>query len=296
MKKPVVKKFPTEMFGCPYVGQENALKLALRQQYCKYIHGTCVKPRKSEPDVKVGICSVGYKGEFLKEFTPVILCPQRLKEDTLFETIREKYLGAWKNVEWIPEVNIGVGGSVDYVAVTRDHKGRILDFLCVELQAAGTTGSPYQAILDYKKHERFLQDSYRYGINWANEFSKTMMQQAYKKGKIVEHWHRKIVFAVQDVAMDFIRSSSNTSRLTKSDASLPVDFCTFKLGWSGTHSAWKMHFDDIVSTDIEGINLILGGADVDLYPTEEDFILNIVKKGISDGIFDSETYKKLYFN
>lgn len=296
MKKPVVKKFPTEMFGCPYVGQENALKLALQQQYCKYIHGTCVKPRKSEPDVKVGICSVGYKGEFLKEFTPVILCPQRLKEDTLFETIREKYLGSWKNVEWIPEVNIGVGGSVDYVAVTRDHKGQILDFLCVELQAAGTTGSPYQAILDYKKHERFLQDSYRYGINWANEFSKTMMQQAYKKGKIVEHWHRKIVFAVQDVAMDFIRSSSNTSRLTKSDASLPVDFCTFKLVWSGTHSAWKMHFDDIVSTDIEGINLILGGADVDLYPTEEDFILNIVKKGISDGIFDSETYKKLYFN
>lgn len=296
MKKPVVKKFPTEMFGCPYVGQENALKLALQQQYCKYIHGTCVKPRKSEPDVKVGICSVGYKGEFLKEFTPVILCPQRLKEETLFETIREKYLGSWKNVEWIPEVNIGVGGSVDYVAVTRDQKGRILDFLCVELQAAGTTGSPYQAILDYKKHERFLQDSYRYGINWANEFSKTMMQQAYKKGKIVEHWHRKIVFAVQDVAMDFIRSSSNTSRLTKSDNSLPVDFCTFKLVWSETHSAWKMHFDDIMSTDIEGINLILGGADVDLYPTEKDFILNIVKKGISDGIFDSETYKKLYFN
>ena len=295
MKKPDIKKFPTEIFGCPYVGQEKALKLALQQQYCKYIHGTCVKPRKSEPDVKVGICSVGYKGEFLKEYTPVILCPQRLKEDILFETIREKYLGSWKNVEWIPEVNIGVGGSVDYVAVTRDDKGRILDFLCVELQAAGTTGSPYQAILDYKKHGKFLQDSYRYGINWANEFSKTMMQQAYKKGKIVEHWHRKIVFAVQDVAMDFIRSSSNTSRLTKSNPSLPVDFCTFKLMWNDTHNAWKMCFDNIVSTDLEGINLILGGSDVDLYPTEEEFILNIVKKGISDGIFDNETYKKLYF-
>ena len=295
MKKPAIQKFPTEMFGCPYAGQEKALDLALRQQYCKYIHGTCVKPRKSEPDVKVGICSVGYRGEFLQEYTPVILCPQRLKEDTLFETIREKYLGSWKNVEWIPEVNIGVGGSVDYVAVTRDDKGRILDFLCVELQAAGTTGSPYQAILDYKEHGKFLHNSYRYGINWANEFSKTMMQQAYKKGKIVEHWHRKIVFAVQDVAMDFIRSSSNTSRLTESNPDLPVDFCTFKLIWNDMHNAWKMHFDNIVSTDIEGINLILGGANVDLYPTEDEFILNIVKKGISDGIFDGNTYRKLYF-
>lgn len=295
MKEPPVNKFPTEIFCHPYKGHEKKLKSALQQQYCKFVRGTCVKPRKSEPEIKVGICSVGYKGDFLSEYTPVILCPQRFKEDAFFETIREKYLSDWDNVEWIPEVNIGVGGSVDYVAISRTADGRIADFLCVEIQAAGTTGSPYQAVRDYKECGCFKRDSYNYGINWANEFSKTMMQQAYKKGKIVEHWKRKIVFAVQDVAMDFIRSASNASRLTTSDAKKPVDFCSFKLVWNEETAQWELRFDSIVSTDIEGVSLILGGADVDCYPTEEEFILNIVKKGISDNILNSELYKRLYF-
>ena len=295
MKEPTIKKVPTEMFGHPYVGNERQLESAMQQQYCRYIRGTCVKPRKSEPEIKVGICSVGYKGEFLQKFCPVILCPQRFKEEKFFDTIREEYLSHWENVEWIPEVNIGVGGSVDYVAITKSHDGKIADFLCVEIQAAGTTGSPYQAILDYKEHRHFLKDSYNFGINWANEFTKTMMQQAYKKGKIIEHWNRKIVFAVQDVAMDFIKSSSNVSRLTKRNKNLPVDFCAFHLEWSEKSNRWEMQFSDITSTDTEGINLMLGGADVELYPTEEEFVLNIVKKGMADNILDSDLYKKLYF-
>lgn len=295
MKEPTIEKFPTELFCHPYKGQESQLRSAMQQQYCKYMRGTCVKPRKSEPNVKVGICSVGYRGEFLQEYTPVILCPQRFKEDAFFETIREKYLSSWENVEWIPEVNIGVGGSVDYVAITKSSNGKIVDFLCVEIQAAGTTGSPYQAVIEYKEYGSFQSGSYNYGINWANEFSKTMMQQAYKKGKIVEHWNRKIVFAVQDVAMNFIKSASDVSRLTNSDPKKPVDFCSFHLAWNCRKKQWEMVFDNIVSTDIEGVSLILGGANVDCYPTEEEFVLNIVKKGISDNILDGELYRKLYF-
>lgn len=292
MKEPLVGKIPTEIFGCPYKGQETKLKSALQQQYCHYIKGTCVKPRKSEPNIKVGICSLGYKGNFTDRHFPVIICPQRFKEDAMFDTIRERYLSHWTNIEWVSEVNIGVGGSVDYVAVTRNKKGEIIDFLCVEIQAAGTTGSPYPAIKDLIEFGEFKSDSYNYGINWANEFSKTMMQQAYKKGKIVHHWNRKIVFIVQDVAIDFVKKTADTSRLVNSDSTLPVDFCIFKLNWDEVQVSWKMEFDNIVSTDIEGINLILGGAGVDDYLTEQDFIKNIIKKGIHDGIFDKITYSK----
>jgi len=31
-----------------------------------------------------------------------------------------------------------------------------------------------------------------------------MMQQAYKKGKIIDHWKRKIIFVVQDIAIDYL--------------------------------------------------------------------------------------------
>ena len=279
-----LRKRPTELFGydCDEHLHNSAFQLALRQQYCKYIKNTCVKPRKSEPTVKVGICSIGAT-LCTKEIRPVIICPQRLKEDSMFEAIRETYLSGWQNVKWISEVNIGVGGSIDYVAVELDKKNNVRDFLCVELQAAGTTGSPYPAVKEIKTVGHFQSDSYNYGINWANEFSKTMMQQAYKKGKILESWGRKIVFVVQDLAIEYLKSATDCSLLKKKNDKQPVDFCTFKMQWMPDKN-WNLVLDKIYSTSIEGVNLMLGGASVSEYLTEEEFIENIVKKGIADGI------------
>lgn len=286
-----VKKRPTEVFGydCDTNLNDKAFKLAIRQQYCKYIKSTCVKPRKSEPTIKVGICSLGASSAGDKTMKPVIICPQRFKEDSVFESVRQSYLSNWTNVKWIPEVNIGVGGSVDYVAVEIGKKGEIKDFLCVELQAAGTTGSPYPAVQEIIHSGKFKSDSYNYGINWANEFSKTMMQQAYKKGKILESWKRKIVFVVQDIAIDYLKTATDCSLLTKSNKAMPVDFCTFTMLWDNNKS-WNLKFDKIYSTSIEGINLMLGGASVNDYLTEEEFVQNIIKKGIADGILNRNLY------
>ena len=277
-------KTPIEIFGYDYTSEEEAFQLAIKQQYCKYLKGTCNKPRKSEPQIKVGICSLGStvcRGGVTK---PVIICPQRFKEDTMFETIRRRYLSHWENVKWVQEVNIGVGGNVDYVAVELTEDGNVRDFLCVEIQAAGTTGTPYPAVRDFIEHGKFGISPYTYGENWANEFSKTMMQQAYKKGKIVESWGRKIVFVVQDVAMEYIKSASDCSLLGKSIPEFPVDFCSFKLVWNEQNKEWNMSFNAIESTSIEGINRMLGGASVNEYLTEEEFIQNIIRKGIQDKV------------
>ena len=286
-----IKKRPTEVFGfdCDANLNEKAFRLAIKQQYCKYIKSTCVKPRKSEPTVKVGICSLGASMANDKTMRPVIICPQRFKEESVFETVRQQYLESWKNVKWIPEVNIGVGGSVDFVAVEVGKNGEIKDFLCVELQAAGTTGSPYPAVQEIISSGKFESESYNYGINWANEFSKTMMQQAYKKGKILESWKRKIVFVVQDVAIDYLKTATDCSMLTRSNKKHPVDFCAFKMVWDGNKN-WNLAFDKIYSTTIEGVNLMLGGAAVNEYPTEEEFIQNIIKKGVADGILNRNYY------
>ena len=115
-----------------------------------------------------------------------------------------------------------------------------------------------------------------------------MMQQAYKKGKIINHWKRKIVFVLQDIAIDYLKTATDTSRLYPSKSELPVDFCTFSLKWNTNQ--WDLVFSNSYSTDIDGINLMLGGADVDTYPTEQEFILNIIKKGIQDGVLKKEDY------
>ena len=276
-----LKRTPVEIFGHDTSTASGDLELAVKQQYCRFIHATCNKPRKSSPQEKVGICSVAStvaKGEALE---PVIVCPQRFKVDSLLETIRQKYLKDWSNVTWIPEVNIGVGGCIDYVAVELGSRSEILNFQCVELQAAGTTGTPYPAVIDFKEHGQFLKDKYNYGINWANEFLKTMMHQAYKKGKIVQSWNRKIVFVIQDVGMRYILSATDCSLLTKADTQQPVDFCTFRMKWC-ENKGWNLVFDQIYSTSVEGVNRMIGGAGEDQYLTEEDFKLNILKKGIHD--------------
>ena len=286
MKEKPLQKTPIEIF-CHNCGRmDDDFKLAIKQQYCKYIHGTCCKPRKSEPEVKVGICILGASVARKTGLKPVIICPQRFKEEIMFETIRKHYLSSWKNVKWIQEVSIGVGGSVDFVAVEVDKNDKVKDFLCVEIQAAGTTGSPYPAVKEYISQGHFNSSSYKYGINWANEFSKTMMQQAYKKGKIVESWKRKIVFILQDLAMEYLFHATDCSKVTKSQPDYPIDFCTFSLKWGGY--SWGLEFDTIKSTTIEGINTILGGASVNEYPTEEEFIENITKKGIADGILTAK--------
>jgi len=61
----------------------------------------------------------------------------------------------------------------------------------------------------------------------------------------------------------------------------PIDFCAFSLSWDAVQGGWKLNFARIESTDIEGINLMLGGAAVEKYLTEEEFILNSNKKGVS---------------
>lgn len=287
-----LKRTPIEYFcyDCDLYGKRESFKSAVKQQYCKYIKSTCVKPRKSTPKIKVGICSVGATVAHNNQVLPVIICPQRFKEEVVFETLRQKYLSDWNNVRWIPEVNIGVGGSVDYVAIELNRKGEIKDFLCCEIQTAGTTGTPYPFINDLKEYGHFIPSNHRsFGINWANEFSKTMMQQAYKKGKIVEHWGngRKIVFLVQDVAIQYLRKVSDFSGVANFDKSLPIDFCSFKMVKKQTD--WHLKFDNIISTNVEGINKILGGAKVEEYLTEDEFRLNILKKGIQDGILRNKT-------
>jgi len=73
---------------------------------------------------------------------------------------------------------------------------------------------------------------------------------------------------------------------------LPIDFCTFSLKWN--ENQWNLVFANIFSTDIEGIKVMLGGAEVDTYPTEAEFIVNIIKKGIQSGVLNKEDYIKFF--
>lgn len=282
MLEPSIKKHPTEVFGHVYIDRSKSAKDALKNQYCPYLKNECNKPRKSEPSIKVGICSVGYKGDFLEKHHPIIICPNRFIDDTVFNTIKKYYLPQNTYIKWVSEVGIGVGGNVDYVATIFDKtSNKISDFLCVEFQAAGTTGTPYPAVQELIKYGDFQKTDYNYGINWANEFMKTMMQQVYKKSKIITFWKKKIIFVIQDTAMEYLHSAVDTSSIRPANDIDEIHFLTFRLKWFT--NCWKLEYDNSYSTNIEGINKILGGAKEANYLSVDNFIDNIYNKGKRDG-------------
>ena len=98
MKEPKIKKYPTEILGHSFTEHSDTAKKDIETQYCKFICNTCTKPRKSEPHIKVGVCSLGYKGSFTKDYLPVIIFPHILLEDEFFNSIIEKYLSIWEEI------------------------------------------------------------------------------------------------------------------------------------------------------------------------------------------------------
>ena len=276
-------KFPIEVFGTMYTDNSSSAIKIRKKQYCPYLKRECTKPRKSEPEIKVGICSVGYKGSFKDTFTPVIICPFRFLEDIVFDTIHDKFFPDWEAVKWIKEVNMGVSGNVDYVALKLDSvTKKPVDFFCVEFQANGTTGSPYGYVKDLLNKGKYDKD-YTFGLNWANEFMKTMMQQVYKKGNVVNHWGRKIVFVIQDVALEYLESAVDTSGL-RCNMDDPIHFMTYKEIWDDELESYQLVFDRWLSADLDAINTILAGANAQEYLTESVFLNNAIRKGKEDGV------------
>lgn len=276
-------KYPIEVFGHVYNDMGDEAINDRKCQYCPYLERECTKPRKSEPQIKVGICTLGYRGSFLDHFEPVIICPFRFLEDVVYQTIHDRFFPAWDNTRWVKEVTMGVSGNVDYVALKTNEAGTTVeDFFCIEFQANGTTGSPYPYVRDLLQFGCY-NGNYTYGLNWANEFMKTMMQQVYKKGQVVSQWNRKIVFVIQDVALQYLESAVDTSDL-RADMNDVIHFMTYSLRWNEAENRFEMYHDRWVSTDLEGINRILAGANADDYLTEAEFLSNAIRKGKEDGV------------
>lgn len=137
----------SEFFGLNCKDKTNDFKSAMERQLCPYTGKICTKMRKSNPETKIGTCSVKYQTQ------DIIICPFRLLEHnqifmdclhllTLHEPGNELYL--------IPEVQIP-GGNVDYFLVSAKNK-KVKDFIGIELQTMDTTGTVWP------ERQRFLDE------------------------------------------------------------------------------------------------------------------------------------------
>ena len=247
-----------ELFGEATSKSRVPWRSLVREQKCPYLDRTCIKIRKSQPDISIGTCSVRHG----RAKRPMIICPVRLLERkkifvdcfhllSLHEPGNELHI--------VPEVSIP-GGNVDYfLSSVRD--GTVIDFVGIELQTMDTTGTVWPA------RQRFLrsvgaedvqeeQETYRtYGMNWKMT-AKTTLIQLHHKIQTFESINKHLVLTTQDYLLHYLRSNFEFDHVMEARKRDSMQFHAYELRESnGEHSIRLLSRS---STDADGLAACLG--------------------------------------
>lgn len=227
-------------------------------QHCPYLDRTCIKIRKSTPDITIGSCVVSYG----RNEKAVMICPFRLLErrQIFLDCIHLLSLHEPGNeLHIVPEVTIP-GGSVDYFLVSVRH-GKIRDFVGIELQTLDTTGTVWST------RQTFLQEkgididpgsfdaSKNFGMNWKMT-AKTILVQLNHKVATFEGINKHLVLVIQDHLMTYMQREFQFAHVTNAKIGNSAHFHVYALEKSAeTH---QIDLANRYSTDADGIAKCLG--------------------------------------
>ena len=253
----------------------------VENQQCPYISRKCIKVRKSEPDVSIGTCSVYYG----RSEDQILICPNRLliRRQIFTDCLHLLTLHEPGNeLHLLPEVSIP-GGSVDYFLVSVN-RGRVQDFVGIELQTLDTTGTVWperQRFLDsvgLATDSRDVMSAKRFGMNWKMT-AKTILIQLHHKTQTLEFLNKHLVLVVQDIFLDYLKREFQFDHLDSPKLGHPMHFHAYGLNESSTGPA-GMNLRERLSTDANGIAKCLGllaDANVEL-----ENIVNLLESKLSD--------------
>jgi len=275
---PDIGKHPVEFYGHPYFDDSDEAEDAYENEICPYLDQKCKKRRKSNNEITIGTCTVGYRKRGQSEYTPHVICPHRFETDAIFKEIPPLFTDEGELFR-VPEVSL-LGTSIDYVMGKRDpDTGEILDFAGIEIQALDTTGKVWDHKMAYEDGRDIEDVEDSYGMNWAMSITKTMMQQAWKKGQAFQEWGENIIFLLQDVSMEYLRQNANTTRLEDAKVENPVHFYSYSLDYDYNDKEYNWSVDEKLSSDLEGVSQMMDSSEDDVPPTSDEF-----KKSINDKI------------
>lgn len=246
----------SEFFGLNCGNKSLDFRSAMDSQLCPYTQRICTKMRKSNPEIKIGTCSVRYQDQ------DVIICPFRLLEHnqifidclhllTMHEPGNELYL--------VPEVQIP-GGHVDYFLVSAKDR-KVKDFIGIELQTMDTTGTVWperQKFLFEQGIEVDAEDvnsRKSFGMNWKMTL-KTILIQMHHKSETFEHLNKHLVLIIQNPLYEHMRTNFNFDGIDGVRLGDPVHIHSYDFGQENNVLHLSLHTR--VSTDSVGIANCLG--------------------------------------
>ncbi len=189
-----------EVFGFPIENETDRAKRYRVNKLCPFnnIVSNCTKNSIEFP---LGVCSLNHKDK------QVIICPIRFREDWTIISDAANFIfedkSAWTHVGEV-RLNDKFGksaGNIDYVLVSYDGKGRVLDFGSLEVQAVYISGNltgPFTAYLEYPSPLFSWTKALKYPKpDYLSSSRKRLIPQIIAKGSILKQWNKKQVVALQ---------------------------------------------------------------------------------------------------
>lgn len=190
----------SEVFGFPIDNESERAKRYRDNKLCPYnnIVSNCTKNSIEFP---LGVCSLNHKDK------QVIICPIRFREDWIIISDAANFIFE-ENATWthVGEVRLKdkhgkSAGNIDYVLVSYDDRGRVVDFGSLEVQAVYISGNltgPFTAYLDNPAAEFTWTQAFKYPKpDYLSSSRKRLIPQIIAKGSILKQWNKKQVVALQ---------------------------------------------------------------------------------------------------
>jgi len=198
------EKAPTqplaEVFGFPINNVSARAKRYRENKLCPFnnIVSNCTKNSIEFP---LGVCSLNHKGK------PVIICPIRFREDWSIISDAAGFIfdkkATWTHVGEVrlKDKHDKSAGNIDYVLVSYDDKGRVVDFGSLEVQAVYISGNltgPFTAYLEKPSPGFTWTQAFKFPKpDYLSSSRKRLIPQIIAKGSILKQWKKKQVVALQ---------------------------------------------------------------------------------------------------
>ncbi len=189
-----------EVFGFPIENLTDRAKRYRVDKLCPFnnIVSNCTKNSVEFP---LGVCSLNHNSK------PVVICPIRFREDWIIISDAAEFIFDSKYT-WthVGEVKLTdkygrSAGNIDYVLVSYDDKGRVIDFGSLEVQSVYISGNltgPFSAYLENPKPTFEWTKALKYPKpDYLSSSRKRLVPQIMAKGSILKQWNKKQTIALQ---------------------------------------------------------------------------------------------------
>jgi hypothetical protein len=213
----------SEVFGFPIEDQSERAIRYRKNKLCPYnnVVSNCTK---NSIELPLGVCSLQHKNQ------PIIICPIRFREDWKIMSDAAGFIfdekATWTHIGEVTlkDKSGKTAGNIDYVLVSYDDEGRVLDFGSLEVQAVYISGNltgPFGAYMENPASDFIWTQALKYPKpDYLSSSRKRLIPQIIAKGSILKQWNKKQAVALQT---SFYETLPSLPEVSKSDA----DFAFF---------------------------------------------------------------------